>query len=248
MKSSITVHSKYDKIKNNLKSRGWSKITCNSLQQFDTFFNDFLNSIQEKEEVKVAFQELGISNIEELREKAKYLDNNIVNHIRKTYLANFSQSVIGLFSDFIKAIFGNQILVQKYPQIQLHIPNNNTTKTYPHLEVMAGHSPFTYNFWVPFHQINDESGNYMIDDHQSVKLCDDELNSDIESREDFLKIQNLTFPKVKFGEALFFNGFVYHGSVQHNNSKARVSLDVRMQQASAPLFQKYNDFFVKTIL
>ncbi len=136
----MIVSGKYDQIKDNLKSRGWSKVTCSNVQQFDTFSNDFLNLLQEKVEVKVAFRELGISNIEELREKAKFLDNYIINHIRKTYLANFSRSIMDLFSDFIKAIFGNQILVQKYPQIQLHLPNNkrhifaNKLQNYHHFQ------------------------------------------------------------------------------------------------------------------
>ena len=50
------------------------------------------------------------------------------------------------------------------------------------------------------------------------------------------------FPKIKFGEALVFNPFVYHGSIHHKNKRSRISLDVRLQRLDRPLFQKYNDF------
>ena len=53
----------------------------------------------------------------------------------------------------------------------------------------------------------------------------------------------MIFPKIKFGEALIFNPFVYHGSIYHDSNYARISLDVRFQSLNKPLFQKYNDFF-----
>ena len=53
------------------------------------------------------------------------------------------------------------------------------------------------------------------------------------------------FPKIKFGEALIFNPFVYHGSIYHKEY-ARISVDARFQSLNKPLLQKYNDFF-KTI-
>ena len=40
---------------------------------------------------------------------------------------------------------------------------------------MAGHSPYTYNIWIPFHDVTDKSGIFLIDDSLSVKFCDSEI-------------------------------------------------------------------------
>jgi len=162
-------------------------------------------------------------------------------------LNKFSDNILYAFSSALIPLFGRQVLVQKYPQIQVHVGFRDLTRTFPHFEMMAGHSPFTYNIWVPFHDIIDNSGIFIIDDQLSVKLCDEEIQKKIKNRRRLLS-DYLFFPKLKFGEALIFNPFVYHGSILHESNKSRISVDLRLQRFSHPLFQKYNDFFTKAYL
>ena len=56
------------------------------------------------------------------------------------------------------------------------------------------------------------------------------------------------FPKIKFGEAIIFNAFVYHGAQFHKNKKARISLDVRFIRFDKPFLERYTDFFKKIYL
>ena len=50
------------------------------------------------------------------------------------------------------------------------------------------------------------------------------------------------FPKIKFGEVLIFNPFVYHGSIYHKSEYARISVDARFQSLNKPLFQNTTIF------
>ena len=77
---------------------------------------------------------------------------------------------------------------------------------------MAGHSPFTYNFWIPFHKVEGNSGLYLVEIDKSLELCDSEIEGKISNRYKAIN-EHLFFPDVDEGEALIFNGFVYHVSV-----------------------------------
>ncbi len=229
-------------IKKNLKNKGWSIINIKNLNKLENLTTDFIKQLKVNILIKKEFQKYKINNIYDLREYAYKLDDSVVNSIRKTYLENFSFDSIKIYSDIIKSIFGKEILLQKFPQIQLHIPKRSSTKTLPHSEIMAGHSPYTYNIWIPFHDIEDNSGIFVIDDILSIKLADIELSKKVKSREKLLD-EYKYFPKLKFGEAIIFNSFVYHGSVYHASKNARISIDIRIQKLNNPLFQKFNDFF-----
>ena len=229
-------------LRNDLKNRGWTIIKSKKIDDIKKISNNLLNEIKQNSYLRKLIKKNNVKNIEDMRKIANHLDDDKINLIRKLYLKNCSFDILKSFSISIKSIFGKNILVQKYPQIQIHIGYSNSTRTFPHSEIMAGHSPYTYNVWLPFHDIKDESGIFLIDDLSSVKLCDQEIRKKIQSREKLLQ-KHQQFPKLNFGEALLFNPFVYHGSNLFRSKKARISVDVRFQKFSNPLFQKYNDFF-----
>ena len=224
----------------NLKNDGWTIIKSKNISDIEILSKNFLQELK-----KSKILNLKIENINFLRRFVNKLDDNVLNSIRKIYLNKFSENIIKAFSQELAPLFGKKLLVQKYPQIQIHSGFKNSTKTFPHYEMMAGHSPYTYNIWLPFHDIVDKSGIFLIKDKLSVKLCDKEIKNNINDREKFLS-KKMFFPKLKFGEALVFNPSVYHGSIYHNNTSSRISVDVRLQKQNHPLFQKYNDFF-KTV-
>ena len=225
----------------NLKSKGWSIIKSQNVNDIELLSKNFLQELKKNKKLNL-FITKNVKSINSLRKIVSKLDDNILNLIRRLYLNKFSTNILKAFSQDLIPIFGKKLLVQKYPQIQIHVGFKNSTKTFPHYEMMAGHSPFTYNIWLPFHDIIDKSGIFLIDDKLSVNLCDKEIKNNINNREKFL-FNKMFFPKIKFGEALVFNPFVYHGSIHHKNKSSRISLDVRLQRLDRPLFQKYNDFF-----
>ena len=44
----------------------------------------------------------------------------------------------------------------------------------PHIEAHAGHSPFTFNFWTPYHEINDKSGIWLLPLKDSLEILNKE--------------------------------------------------------------------------
>ena len=229
-------------VKKQLRERGWAKIKVDDDKKILNLKMELFNGLLLNKNIFNAFKKNSITDIDSLRIKSKNLNSEVINDIRKVYVNDLSIKTLNCFSENIKNIFGSDILIQRYPQIQVHVTNKTSTKTSPHIEVMAGHSPYTFNFWVPFHNVDFKTGIFIVDADKSVELCDFEINNVIQNRLEILK-DHLHFPKVNIGEALLFNGFVYHGSVDHTSEKARISVDVRLQSSIKPLFQKFNEFF-----
>ena len=241
------IKANYDLIKRQLRDKGWAKINVNEIGKIDLLKNQLIDGVIKNEKINSHFKAHKIFNIEDLRSNALKFNDEVINEIRKVYVDSLSEKIVDCFSESIINIFGRDILIQRYPQIQLNVANKNSTKTFPHIEVMAGHSPFTFNFWLPFHDVENKSGIYIVDSDKSVELCDYEINNKITNRLDLLK-EHMYFPEVRYGEALLFNGFVYHGTVDHDVKQARISLDLRLQSSDKPLFQKFNEFFRKVKL
>ena len=235
------------KLRKDLIKKGWSIIKCKNLNDIELISKNFINELKRNITLASIFKKKNIKDIVGLRNFANKLEDGTLNFIRKQYLNKLSDHILYAFSSSLIPLFGRRVLVQKYPQIQVHVKFRYSTETFPHLEMMACHSPFTYNIWIPFHDIIDNSGLFIIDDKLSVKLCDEEIKKKINNRRKLLS-DYIFFPKLKFGEALIFNPFVYHGSIQHKSNKSRISLDLRLQRLSHPLFQKYNDFFTTVYL
>tara|TARA_Y100000741_G_scaffold328045_1_gene281027 strand:+ start:345 stop:1055 length:711 start_codon:yes stop_codon:yes gene_type:complete len=232
--------------KMNFLKNGWSIIKSKDPKLIKQLFEIFKNQIKKNTDLNKDIKNK-IKDIKSTRTMTNKLEDNTLNSIRKIYLENFSKKIVNIFSHELKPIFGKKLLIQRYPQIQIHVGFKHSTKTFPHCEMMAAHSPYTYNIWMPFHDIIDNSGIFLIDDVTSVKLCDKEIKKNVKDREKLVS-KNVFFPKIKLGEALIFNPFVTHGSVYHKNIYSRLSLDFRVQSFNKPLFQRYNDFFITTSL
>ena len=118
------------------------------------------------------------------------------------------------FREYIIPLFGKKILSQKFPQIQINISSNQSTKT-PHiqkscLDTLRLHIIFGFLL----HKVEGNSGLYLVDLKQSIYASDMEIDGEIKNRYDYLK-DFIFFPEVDEGEALIFNPFIYHGSVNH---------------------------------
>jgi sporadic carbohydrate cluster 2OG-Fe(II) oxygenase len=231
-----------DNLKKSLNINGWAKFKIKDYEKFTVLQNHIIEELKKNQSIKEEFNKQNISSVMELRQKSSSLSDKIVNLIRKEYIDDLSFQSIDCFRDYIIPLFGNKLLSQKFPQIQINIPSNNSTITPPHTEVMSGHSPYTYNFWIPLHKVEGNSGLYLVDLNKSINICDMEIQGKIKSRYDFLK-EYLFFPEVDDGEALIFNGFIYHGSVSHKFKKSRFSIDLRLQSLDKPLFHKFNEYF-----
>ena len=168
--------------KMNFLKNGWSIIKSKDPKLIKQLFEIFKNQIKKNTDLNKDIKNK-IKDIKSTRTMTNKLEDNTLNSIRKIYLENFSKKIVNIFSHELKPIFGKKLLIQRYPQIQIHVGFKHSTKTFPHCEMMAAHSPYTYNIWMPFHDIIDNSGIFLIDDVTSVKLCDKEIKKNVKDRE-----------------------------------------------------------------
>lgn len=232
-----------NKIKNNLSKGhsifnrdGWIIISTNT-KKYEFLKKVFFNKLKSK------FPKLKKKSTDEIRKTLNNF-NEEINFIRNLYIPELSKLVYESVLKDINKIFGiKNYLVQRNVHIDVNKSDDIFTKTVTHSEIMAGHSPFTYTIWLPFHSIEDNSGLYLLNLKDSLSVID---NFDINKNKTKKFIKNRCFfPKLNEGEAILFSSFNLHGSEIHNNPFSRISINLRLQSSSKRFFQKDSLYFKK---
>lgn len=226
----------------NLYLNGWQIIDCDNISKFDDLQNlviKNINKILKKNQKKIR-----IKNIYDLNRYCNTLDFNLINQIRNSYIFNFSNLLLKVFSKKLIFFFGKDFLIQKYPTLRVHMGNKSVTSLSPHIELMAGHSPFAYNFWVPFHNISDKRGIWIIDIKDSLKIL--KVYNKLSQKKLISLIKNsksFKYLELNYGQSVLFNAFVFHGSEAFLESGLRISADLRIQKYSDPFLFKSSEYF-----
>lgn len=236
------MNNSVSRLQRDLTKQGLSIIRCDNLNDIESISRQLINKFKKNKSFKSKLKKINIKEINKLRKLVNKFEDTMVNSIKQIYLNKFPENILKAFSSVLFPMLGSKIFISKSAQFLPHIGYSDLTATWPHSELMAGHSPFTYTIWMPLHNIIDNSGIFAINDKLSVKLCDIEIKKQIKNRRKFLSGHSF-FPKLNFGEAIIFNTFVYHGAIKHKNDRARLALVIRVQNSNRPLFEKYNDFF-----
>ena len=220
-----------------LKTKGYTIINLpnkNYLIQVRAIILNEMNSILKT----------NISDIEKMRSLVGSLNLKSLDKIRNLKLKGLSEKLIKAVGNKTKIVGKDLLYLQRYPHLNLNIANINESKTVSHNEIMSGHSPNTVVCWIPFHDIIDESGLYVLEKNKSMELYNTTNNfkkifpTDNELSELIPKCL-----KMKFGKAILFNSISHHGAKNHNKKKARISIDIRFQDIQYPLFEKNLDYF-----
>ena len=230
--------------KKNLLKQGYLIIKPDSKKAFLKLQNEILkvvNSLFAKNNLRT------FKNIYELIKNKKNFKHELINDLRKIYINKLNQKIVNTYSKNLKKIFNEEFFIQKYSTIRLMHPLISSSALNPHIEAHAGHSPFTFNIWTPYHEINDKSGIWLIPLRDSLEILKKEKN--VKHRKKLIReSKNLFFPKFKEGESIILNSFVYHGSNIKKTKPVRISSDVRLQKKNSLFLYKFNEFFEITKL
>ena len=227
---------------NKLKSKGWEIINCDNLKKFyeaENLIVKNINKIFKKNNKKIE-----IKNIFALNEYESYLNYNIINQIRQLYISNFSFLLSNIFSKKLNYFFGKNIFIQKYPTLRVHMGKKSVTSLSPHIELMAGHSPYVFNFWIPFQQIDNNKGIWIIDIKDSLRIL--KVYKNTKSNDLMTKIKkskSFKYIHLKRGQSILFNSFIFHGSEQFLEDGLRISADIRIQKYNSPLLYKGSEYY-----
>jgi sporadic carbohydrate cluster 2OG-Fe(II) oxygenase len=223
-------------LKKNLAQNGWCIIDLKK-----KIIKKIKKTFQNK--IYLVYPDFKKFDLEKLRHELslpKY--NKRLNKIKSLAIPNLSEYGLEGIKESLNSIFGkNTYLYQRNSHIDINVAKDLFTKTITHSEIMAGHSPFTFTIWVPQHDINDNSGLFLVDLKKSLSIID---NFDVNKKEiqRFLE-KNKVYPKLKEGQAIIFSSFNLHGSDIHSNPKARISINFRIHPKKKELFQKDSLYF-----
>ena len=215
---------------------GWTIIDVDK-KKYNSLKKIFFNKIQRK------FPNLKNKSIPEIRTIMNSFTEEI-NQIRNLFIPELSNLVFNSVENIIYKILGKKkYILQRNVHIDINKSKDIFTKTVTHSEIMAGHSPYTYTIWLPFHEILDNSGLYLLNLKDSLSVID---NFDINKKKTKQFIDSKCFfPKLSEGQAIMFSSFNLHGSEIHKNAMSRISINMRIQPSSNELFQKDSLYFKK---
>ena len=156
---------------------------------------------------------------------------------------NLSEMIINSCPKLVESLCGKELFIQRRATIIMNVPGEGEAKQWPHYELMSGISPFTYVIWAPFHDLEDQSGAYYINQKESLEVMKKEQAAGLVNGPTVLNMmQNQKPTPLKFGQAIIFNPFVLHGNVTFNSKFARIASGVRFQSYNKPLLQKNSEY------
>ena len=130
----------------------------------------------------------------------------------------------------IKDLCGKDLFIQRRAHTTINVPGNEHTKQWTHYEMISGISPFSYIFWAPLHDLDDDGGAYHIDLKTSLRIMKKEEQEGLVNGPRVLEMMGSKKPpRLKFGQAIIFNPFVLHGNIPFQSRFARIACNVRFQ-------------------
>ncbi len=220
---------------------GWEVINSSNFDNLKILRNNIYKIITQEFNYNEQNPEIGLNNFHKILSKLSDADLNQkkVNVIKK--ISNDNSLVDLIFVSFAKEIeemLGKDLLVQKTINLVIQTPKD-LNPTIPHRDAPPN-SYFELVLWIPLVDCKDTKSMYTID-ITSTKNALDELDKNKDDWEGFLNKfkDKKSYPNVKFGQALFFLPYIYHGSDTNNTDETRFSLNIRFKALFSPSGKKF---------
>ena len=228
-------------IKKEIYDLGWNITEASNLLKLKLLREKVYSFISEEFELDEEDIDKGLNNFHKLVKNISDIDLNKkkVEDIKK--ISNNLELVDLIYQSFSKEInfyLGNDLLVQKTINLVIQTPKDQNP-TIPHRDAPPN-SFFELVIWIPLVDCNKTKSMYTIDltsTHDGLKL----LKKEPENWNKFLNYfkDKKEYPKVKFGEALFFLPYIYHGSDTNETNETRFSLNIRFKGLFTPSGRKF---------
>ena len=229
-------------IKNkSIEDIGWEIIDTNNQKKLNLLRKNVYKIVKKVFSLKETNEQKGLNFFH------KYLKNlsDVELNAKKVEVINLisvDKKLVDLifdaFSKKITSLLGNDLLVQKTINLVIQRPFDKNP-TIPHRDAPPN-SFFELVIWVPLVDCIGTKSMYAIDLSSTSKNLK-ELEKDPENWNKFLFgfKKNKKYPKVNFGQALFFLPYIYHGSDINKTNETRFSLNIRFKSLFAPSGRKF---------
>lgn len=227
--------------KNKIFNVGWEIFRSSNMKYLNLLRKKIYYEIKKEFNLKEKNIAKGLNNFHELSKNINDADLNQkkMNVIHK--ISTDHQLVEFIYKSFYKQIdlfLGNDLLVQNFLNLTIQKPNDKNP-TIPHRDAPPN-SFFEIVLWIPLVDCKNTKSMYVVDILNTKKSLA-QLDKEPENWSKFLnQFKNKKkFPKVKFGEALFFLPFLYHGSDHNKTKETRFSLNIRFKALFSPSGRKF---------
>ena len=186
-----------------------------------------------------------LESIDGLRERITKLPESDINNlnIKLSSFPKFSSLLANAFANTIRKLSGDELFLQRRAHVMFNTSDSTHTRAMAHFDGMSGISPFAFTLWVPAHDVQDDSGIWVLDQKTSMRLVKKEGKNQCIMDEEVLGLDNLEPLNIDFSYGLIFNPFVMHGAYPHSSALARIGVSTRFQSRSKPLFIRNSEFF-----
>ena len=186
-----------------------------------------------------------LESIDGLRERITNLPESDINNlnIKLSSFPDFSSLLANAFGNTIRKLSGDELFLQRRAHVMFNTSNSTHTRAMAHFDGMSGISPFAFTLWVPAHDVQDNSGIWVLGQEISMQLIEKEGEKKRVMGEEVLGLDNLEPLNIDFSYGVIFNPFVMHGAYPHSSVLARIGVSTRFQSRSKPLFIRNSEFF-----
>ena len=220
------------------KEPGYAICSIENMKIFKKLRDSFLKNLKIPQKYK---KNINNARVQIAKMSKAEINRSMINFL--TFNKNLSEMMINSCPKLIKDLCGKDLFIQRRAHTTINVPGNEHTKQWTHYEMISGISPFTYIFWAPLHDLDDDGGAYHIDLKTSLRIMKKEEKEGLVNGPRVLEMMGLKKPpRLKFGQAIIFNPFVLHGNIPFQSGFARIACNVRFQSCNKPLLQKNTDY------
>ena len=220
------------------KKPGYAICTIENMKIFKKLRDSFLKNLKLPHKYK---KNINNARVQIAKMSKAEINRSMINFL--TFNKNLSEMMINSCPNLIKNLCGKDLFIQRRAHTTINVPGNEHTKQWTHYEMISGISPFSYIFWAPLHDLDDDGGAYHIDLKTSLRIMKKEEKEGLVNGPRVLEMMGLKKPpRLKFGQAIIFNPFVLHGNIPFQSGFARIACNVRFQSSNKPLLQKNTDY------
>ena len=217
---------------------GYAICSIENMKIFKKLRDSFLKNLKLPNKYK---KNINYARVQISKMSKAEINRSMINFL--TFNKNLSEMMINSCPKLIKDLCGKDLFIQRRAHTTINVPGNEHAKQWTHYEMISGISPFTYIFWAPLHDLDDDGGAYHIDLKTSLRIMKKEEKEGLVNGPRVLEMMGLKKPpRLKFGQAIIFNPFVLHGNIPFQSGFARIACNVRFQSCNKPLLQKNTDY------
>lgn len=245
----MTVNVLFEEV---FRGRGWAIVDADHPDILHGLNKQILDTVRDISGGKNTAGEM-----DSLRLSMHNIPEDEINTIKLQPYIGASELLAQAFPSAVRNLSGKEIFLQRRAHMTLNLPaqpggrkSDRYLPSLAHFDSMSGISPYTLSLWMPLHDLDDDTGVWIIDQEASMEILNAERKEGRVLGGDVLAMtapgmEKRVFARMKYGQAVVFNPFCLHGSIPNETKRARICFNTRFQSRALPLHLRTSDYFTR---